>query len=120
MPQAADKNLGLAWLAWPSTLRFLKFSFLRQQRQSTNPLRHIAQYVQKHTCTSWESFTDARIPESITMGDAEISASSWRLVEVGRIVLIHDGPSEGKLATIVEIIDHRRVCGTSGTIFSGR
>ena len=43
------------------------------------------------------------------MGDAEIKASSWRLVEVGRIVLIHGGPSDGKLATIVEIIDHKRV-----------
>ncbi|CZR51524.1 probable 60S ribosomal protein L14 [Phialocephala subalpina] len=42
------------------------------------------------------------------MGDAEIKASSWRLVEVGRIVLIANGPSEGKLATIVEIIDHKR------------
>ena len=31
-------------------------------------------------------------------------------MEVGRIVLIHGGPSDGKLATIVEIIDHKRVC----------
>jgi large subunit ribosomal protein L14e len=43
------------------------------------------------------------------MGDAEIKASSWRLVEVGRVVLIHGGPSDGKLAAIVEIIDHKRV-----------
>ncbi|TVY47224.1 60S ribosomal protein [Lachnellula occidentalis] len=42
------------------------------------------------------------------MGDAEIKASSWRLVEVGRIVLIHGGDAAGKLATIVEIIDHKR------------
>jgi large subunit ribosomal protein L14e len=45
------------------------------------------------------------------MGDAEIKASSWRLVEVGRVVLIQGGPSDGKLAAIVEIIDHKRVCG---------
>jgi large subunit ribosomal protein L14e len=44
------------------------------------------------------------------MGDAEISVASWRLVEVGRVVLVHGGPSDGKLATIVEIIDHKRVC----------
>jgi large subunit ribosomal protein L14e len=44
------------------------------------------------------------------MGDVEIKTSSWRLVEVGRIVLVHGGPSDGKLATIVEIIDHKRVC----------
>lgn len=43
------------------------------------------------------------------MGDAEIKASSWRLVEVGRIVLIQGGPSDGKLAAVVEIIDHKRV-----------
>lgn len=43
------------------------------------------------------------------MGDADITASSWRLVEVGRVVLIQGGPEDGKLATIVEIIDHKRV-----------
>ena len=43
------------------------------------------------------------------MGDAEIKASTWRFVEVGRIVLIQGGPSDGKLAAIVEIIDHKRV-----------
>jgi hypothetical protein len=45
------------------------------------------------------------------MGDADIKTSSWRLVEVGRVVLVHGGPSDGKLATIVEIVDHKRVCG---------
>jgi large subunit ribosomal protein L14e len=47
------------------------------------------------------------------MGDAEIKASQWRLVEVGRVVLIHGGSQDGKLATIVEIIDHKRVCFAS-------
>jgi hypothetical protein len=32
-----------------------------------------------------------------------------RFVEVGRVVLLSEGPSAGKLATIVEIIDHNRV-----------
>jgi len=32
-----------------------------------------------------------------------------RYVEVGRVVLVNDGPNAGKLATIVEIIDHNRV-----------
>ncbi len=54
------------------------------------------------------------------MGDAEIKASSWRLVEVGRVVLIAEGPAEGKLATIVEIIDHKRVRGNAGFLeFTG-
>ncbi|GME95619.1 unnamed protein product [[Candida] boidinii] len=34
----------------------------------------------------------------------EVKGSSWRLVEVGRIVLVNN-----KLATIVEIIDQKRV-----------
>ncbi|KAH0538205.1 hypothetical protein FGG08_005174 [Glutinoglossum americanum] len=43
------------------------------------------------------------------MGDADIKASEWRLVELGRIVLFSSGPYSGKLAAIVEIIDHKRV-----------
>merc|ERR1712093_36256 len=31
-----------------------------------------------------------------------------RYVEVGRVVLVNDGPSAGKLAIIAEIIDHNR------------
>jgi large subunit ribosomal protein L14e len=43
------------------------------------------------------------------MGDAEITTSAWRQVEVGRVVLFNEGLYEGRLATIVEIIDHKRV-----------
>ncbi|KAI9817493.1 MAG: hypothetical protein M1827_001103 [Pycnora praestabilis] len=42
------------------------------------------------------------------MGDAEIKASQWRVVEVGRVVLFTGGPFKDRLATIVEIIDHKR------------
>lgn len=42
--------------------------------------------------------------------DSVVKASNWRLVEVGRVVLVTKGPSSGKLATIVEIIDQKRVC----------
>jgi large subunit ribosomal protein L14e len=45
------------------------------------------------------------------MGDAEIKASSWYLVEVGRVARFAKGPNAGKLAAIVQIIDHRRVRG---------
>ncbi|OWB79740.1 hypothetical protein B5S32_g3975 [[Candida] boidinii] len=38
----------------------------------------------------------------------EVKGSSWRLVEVGRIVLVNN-----KLATIVEIIDQKRVSTTT-------
>jgi large subunit ribosomal protein L14e len=44
------------------------------------------------------------------MGEALIEGSNWRLVEVGRIVLINgEHPYSGRLAAIVEIIDHKRV-----------
>ncbi|KDE02445.1 large subunit ribosomal protein L14e [Microbotryum lychnidis-dioicae p1A1 Lamole] len=35
-------------------------------------------------------------------------ATFKRYVEVGRVVLLSEGPQAGKLATIVEIIDHNR------------
>ncbi|CAI6262396.1 unnamed protein product [Periconia digitata] len=43
------------------------------------------------------------------MGDAEISTSQWRYVEVGRVVRFNGGEFNGRLAAIVEIIDHKRV-----------
>lgn len=36
-------------------------------------------------------------------------ASFKRYVQVGRVVLVEEGPSAGQLAVIVEIIDHNRV-----------
>ncbi|RKP24539.1 60S ribosomal protein L14 [Syncephalis pseudoplumigaleata] len=35
--------------------------------------------------------------------------SSQRFVEVGRVVLVNYGPDAGKLAVIVDIVDHNRV-----------
>ena len=46
---------------------------------------------------------------SLNMSNVDIKASSWKLVEVGRVVQIRSGPYEGKLAAIVEIIDNKRV-----------
>ncbi|KAF2277652.1 60S ribosomal protein L14 [Westerdykella ornata] len=43
------------------------------------------------------------------MGDADITTTQWRQVEVGRVVLFSTGPYQGRLAAIVEIIDHKRV-----------
>jgi len=47
------------------------------------------------------------------MGDADIKASDWKLVELGRIVHFASGPYSGKLAAIVEIVDHKRVRNSS-------
>lgn len=46
------------------------------------------------------------------MGDADITTSQWRLVEVGRVVIFSGGQYDGRLAAIVEIIDHKRVWET--------
>merc|ERR1712080_590924 len=47
----------------------------------------------------------ATVRQSLAMSS---EATFKRYVEVGRVVLLNDGPSAGKLATIVEIIDHNR------------
>lgn len=48
------------------------------------------------------------------MGEALIEGSNWRLVEVGRVVLLTDNhPFAGRIAAIVEIIDHKRVRSTT-------
>ncbi|KAL3234357.1 Large ribosomal subunit protein eL14B [Nakaseomyces bracarensis] len=41
--------------------------------------------------------------------NSTVKNSNWRLVEVGRVVLIKKGQSAGKLAAIVEIIDQKKV-----------
>jgi large subunit ribosomal protein L14e len=43
------------------------------------------------------------------MADIDVKIAEWKQVEVGRLVLIRRGPFAGKLAAIVEIVDHRRV-----------
>lgn len=51
------------------------------------------------------------VSQNFAMADIDVKVASWKLVEVGRLVLIRSGPFEGKLAAIVEIVDHRRVRG---------
>lgn len=42
---------------------------------------------------------------------ASVTTSQWRNVEVGRVVLFSAGQYTGRLAAVVEIIDHKRVRG---------
>ena len=49
------------------------------------------------------------------MADIDVKASKWKFVEVGRLVTFNDGPYKGRLAAIVEIIDHKRVCASAST-----
>ncbi|OCK82162.1 60S ribosomal protein L14 [Lepidopterella palustris CBS 459.81] len=39
----------------------------------------------------------------------DVKSTNWRLVEVGRVVIFSEGKLEGRLAAIVEIVDHKRV-----------
>lgn len=54
------------------------------------------------------------IAPTFAMSEIDIKPAGWKLVEVGRVVLLRSGPYAGKLATIVEIIDHKRVWISSG------
>lgn len=47
------------------------------------------------------------------MGEIQISASQWRFVQVGRVLLFTHGIYTDRLGVIVEIIDHKRVCSDS-------
>jgi len=40
------------------------------------------------------------------MSEINIGQSSWRRIQVGRVLKLEGG----SLATIVELIDHKRVC----------
>jgi len=51
------------------------------------------------------------------MGEANVVASQWRLVERGRVVLFTQGKYEGRLAVVAEIIDHKRVCPDLSMLF---
>jgi KOW motif len=62
----------------------------------------------KSVTTKTERLTLATEP-TLTMSGIDIKPAGWKLVEVGRVVLLRSGPHAGKLATIVEIIDHKRV-----------
>ncbi|CAN8100354.1 unnamed protein product [Discula destructiva] len=42
------------------------------------------------------------------MGDINITSPEWRLIQVGRVVILQSGPDTGRLAAIVEVIDHKR------------
>lgn len=54
------------------------------------------------------------------MGDISIVATEWRTVQVGRVVLVQEGKDAGRLAAIVEIIDHKRVRSRSPIPRGGR
>ena len=48
------------------------------------------------------------------MAGIDIKPAGWKLVEVGRIVVVQGGEHNGLLAAIVEIIDNKRVCWPPG------
>jgi len=57
-----------------------------------------------------KTIADHLLKTSATMSSAiDVKPAGWKLVEIGRVVNIREGRYEGRLAAIVEIIDHRRV-----------
>ena len=69
--------------------------------------------VRLNSCTLIDLVFKLTLLQSFKMGDADVTASSWKHVEVGRVVLFSTGLYAGRIAAIVEIIDHKRVCHTS-------
>lgn len=59
------------------------------------------------TYTTYRPYTTTTIDKM--GGQVDVTASQWRLVEVGRIVLHVSGPFKGRTSAVVEIIDHKRV-----------
>ena len=59
------------------------------------------------------------------MSAVDIKEAGWKLVEVGRVVVVRGGSDNGKRAAIIEIIDqsrvggHRTHCGSMGLTLTG-
>lgn len=68
-------------------------------------------FVWMYVCVCVQHSNLLRKP--FAMADIDVKIAQWKLVEVGRVVLIRRGPYTGKLAAIVEIVDHRRVRSNS-------
>jgi hypothetical protein len=88
--------------SWPTTLTFN----IRHDNNTDSYFRPVRSGDCTYTLLQRLTSTAAHTDE---MGDANITTSAWRLVEVGRVVLFNEGQYEGRLATVVEIIDHKRV-----------
>lgn len=68
-------------------------------------------------CCSRDDFLSVltRLP-CVHLQPIEAPSNFKRFVQVGRVVLVNEGPSKGKLAVIVEIIDHKRVRSSSSKL----
>lgn len=72
------------------------------------PFAHLARFqLRRHLAGDHFTNTTDHIRTSTKMASIDIGATSWRRVEVGRVLKLESG----SLATIVEIIDHKRVRG---------
>ena len=69
---------------------------------------NVEHVVPRAACLVDLMFLERREEESLTFPQSQQPSTFKRFVEVGRVVLVNDGPSAGKLAVIAEIIDHNR------------
>ena len=85
----------------------MNFNFRRpEQQKTTNTVTNVSTWRMRIKA---ESRPTIHLDLIFAMAQIDIKPAGWKLVEVGRVVLLRSGPYAGKLATIVEIIDHKRV-----------
>lgn len=89
--------------------RHPRFFDTRQSHNSRRSIRSIHMTVSSAVFLQSSKRILISSPQTVEMSQVDVKASSWKLVEVGRVVLFNSGPFSGRLATIVEIIDHKRV-----------
>lgn len=85
----------------------MNLNFCRpEQQKTTNTVTNVSTWRMRIQA---ESRLTTRLESIFAMAQIDIKPAGWKLVEVGRVILLRSGPHAGKLATIVEIIDHKRV-----------
>lgn len=95
-------------------------SIFRKSHPATTCTAHLHNYFpspfRKSTLSAdlLDILSDSCIRTTVIMSDIDVKPAGWKQVEVGRVVNIREGRYEGRLAAIVEIIDHRRVGPLSG------
>jgi hypothetical protein len=98
-------EISCAWATLPRKLRSATSTSIRYPFAITYVSRR-SKYLH---LLSRSLLTGSLKSQLFAMAEIDITASSWKLVQVGRVVLIRGGLYSGKLAVIAEIIDHKRV-----------
>lgn len=98
--------------------------FSAVRRRSSTPWQALVSHQQAVAAAAAARFCGGRTrspdPRSpLPLAQAPAKSLYTRNAEVGRVVLIQYGPERGKLATIVDIVDHNVVRPWGGRGFGG-